>query len=369
MARKIKSLEEVSEEIRERIGEFKKFCPSNGYYRTTLRAGRRDIQLFESKIRADLSFTGTKQPISFGYFKSKKGYNTKYKNNKEFANHYGEYIAYIILKQLGKKACKVDLGQMEFRNPYSQKTFEVDGILSHYQLTQQEIFLPMKIAIEDYRAAHPKKYKELAEAGKASSEKNYTNIEIVLTVLEEYFRKSGQAHKIPEAKKRFFDMCIFDIKFANRDRHDENFGFRVDQYTGEIEFYHLFDNEQILGMQEDKKDVIKYLSGEREYKEFKVRELTSCIGIPCKNQKIDAMELLGYLLINYRNETLDSLEDIGRYQLSDLEELFRYFPQLSNEHKELAKKIFTERELEMSNIVKSFKQGQRKLDSDDEPSL
>lgn len=368
MARKVKSLEEVSEEIGETIGKFKKFNSANGYYRMSLRAGKRDIELRETKIRTNLNFRGAKQPISFGYFKSKKGYNTKYKNNKEYANHYGEYIAYIILKQLGKKACKVDIGQMEMKNPYSQKTFEVDGILSHFQLAQQEIFIPISVIIDDYKGAHPKKYRDLTERGKTSSEKNYTNVELILMAMEDYFKRNNQAHKIPEARKKFFNMCIFDIKFANRDRHEENFGFRVNQDTDEIEFYHLFDNEQILGMQENRADVEKYLSSEKDYERFKERELTSCIGTPASNQKIKPMELLRYLLVNYKTETMEALEDIGRYQLSDLEELLEYFPELSVEHKELAKKIFKEREKEIEDTVREFTEDKKKPE-DQEPSI
>lgn len=368
MTRKVKSLEEVSEEIGETIGEFKRFNSSNGYYRMSLRTGRRDIQLSEGKIRTGLSFKGAKQPISFGYFKSKTGYNTKYKNNKEFANHYGEYIAYIILKQLGKKACKVDIGRMEMKNPYSQKTFEVDGILSHFQLAQQEIFVPISVVIDNYRGAHPKKYRELTERGKTNSKENYTNVEIILMAMQDYFKRNNQTHKIPDARKEFFDMCIFDIKFANRDRHDENFGFRVDQDTDEIEFYHLFDDEQILGMQVNRPDVSKYLANENYYAKFKEQELTSCIGMPYFMKKVKPMDLLRYLLVHYKAETMESLEDIGRYQISHLEELLGYLPVLSNEHKEFAKKIFKEREKEIEDTVKAFTDDERNSKAE-EPSL
>lgn len=356
MSEKVRTLQEVSEEINEEIGKSKKFNVNNGFFRLSLRGTKNDIELKEGKIRANLSFKGTKQPISFGYFKSKKGYNSKYKNNKEYANHYGEYIAYIILKQLGKKTCKVDIGEMDIKNPYSKKTITVEGILSHFQLTQQEIFRPINVIVENYRAVHPRKYREATERGKTNSEKNYTNIEIVLNALEDFFRRNGQENKIPETRKKFFDMCIFDIRFANRDRHDENFGLRIDQVTDEAEFYHLFDNEQILGMQEDKKDVIKYLSNDKEYEKFKSRELTSCIGIPGMTQKIKPQELLEYLLEHYYDETMESLKDIGRYKLSNLEELMDTCTGLSDEHKEFAKKIFQERELEMLDTIKKFKQ-------------
>ncbi len=355
MSERVKSLKEVSEEIGEEIGKFKQFNAANGFFKMSLR-GEKDIKLYESKIRSNLSFKGTKQPISFGYFKSKAGYNGKYKNKKEYANHYGEYIAYIILKQLGKKACKVDIGELEIRNPYSSKPIQVEGILSHFQLSQEEIFQPINVIIEHYKDTHPKKYREMTPRGKTDKAENYTNVEIILSAIEEAFRKNGQEYKIPDARKKFFDMCIFDIKFANRDRHDENFGLRINQITDEMEFYHLFDNEQILGFQENKPDIVKYLdeSDYSQYEKFKIRELTSCIGVPNSVQKIDSQEFLMYLLENYPKEIADSLKDISRYKLKDLEELLSLFPNLSIEHKEFAKKIFVDREQEIARTVKTF---------------
>lgn len=368
MLEKIKSLSEVSKEISEEIGEVKKFDASNGYYRANMR-NRRDYELADTKIRSTLSFKGKKQPISFGYFKSKKGYNTKLKNNKEYANHYGEYIAYIILKQLGKKACKVDIGEMTIKNPYTNKDIPIEGILSHTQLSQAEIFKPINVVVEDYKARHSKKYRELTERGRTNSDKNYTNVEIVLEALEETLKNGKQESKIPEIRKSFFDMCIFDIKFANRDRHDENFGLKINQDTNEINFYHLFDNEQILGFQENKSDVTKYLSNDKEYQKFKKNQLTSCIGIPGKIQQIPSQELLRYLLENYYEEAMESLQDIQRYKLSDLQEIMGYFPKLSSEHKQLAKKIFTDRELEIKQTLDEYDKKQKLNTDNDEPSL
>ena len=136
--------------------------------------------------------------------------------------------------------------------------------------------------------------------------------------------------------------------------------------------YPLFDNEQILGLQENRADVQKYLSNEKEYEKFKKRELTSCIGFPGKTQKVMPNELLMYLLENYHDETVESLKDFERYQLSDLEEAMEVCtPGLSSEHKELAKRIFTEREKEINETLKTYEERHSKNthDDDDSPSL
>lgn len=351
---RIKSLKEVSEDINEEIGKQKKFTPANGFFKINLRGTTREIELKEEKVRANLNFKGTKQPISFGYFKSKKGYNSRYKNSKEFADHYGEYIAYIILKQLGKKACKVDIGELEAQHPHSGKTFIAEGTLSHYQLSHEENFKPISVIIQEFKIAHPKKYRELTPRGKTNSDQNYTNVELILEALEFTLKRNEQEEKIPQIRRKFFDMCAFDLRFANRDRHDENFGIKINQVTNEIDFYHLFDNEQILGFQENRPNVQKYLSNPKEYDKFKKRELTSCIGIPEKIQKIDPTELYAYLLENYNEEISTSMEDIGRYKLSNLNELMDKCEGLSEEHKEFARKIFTERQIELAATAKAY---------------
>ncbi len=363
MSDKIKSLEEVSKEINEEIGKKKSINTKDGYYVHNTRT-HKEFELIDSKIVTELTFKGTKQPISYGYFKSKMGYNSKYKNNKEYANHYGEYIAYIILKQLGKKVCKVDIGTRDIRHPFSNKTITVEGILSHHQLSIVEIFRSFNVSLNKYRGAHPKKFREATPRGKTNSDKNNTNIELILSALEYELESNGQKDAIPEMRKQFFDMCIFDLKFANRDRHDENFGLRINQDNGKIQFYHLFDNEQILGLQEEKKDVQKYLASDNEYQKFKNKELTSCIGIPGATNKITPQRLLNYLLENYYDETMNSLKDIGRYKLSDFEEVLELFPELSDEHKELAKKIFIEREIEIEQTVNDF-ENRRLKENDD----
>lgn len=350
----VKTLKQIRNELQEQLGVQKKFNPPNGYYFRTIRG--REISIEASKVHATIGFKRNKAVLSLGHFKSKKGYNSKLKNHKEYANHYAEYIGYLILKQLGKEACEVELGEIEVKNKYSNKIINVEGVLSHYQISQEENFRTLKEIVESYKNEYPKKYREMTQRGNTDSERNYVNVEIILKTLEELYIRNGQASGIPQMRKKFFDMCMYDLIFANRDRHDENFGLKVNQLTNEIDFYPLFDNEQILGMQENKEDVIKYLKNETEYKRFKQENLTSFIGVPEEVQTTKPTRLLEYLLENYYEETKDSLEDIGRYQISDLEEVLEVCSGLSNEHKEFAKKIFLERQQEIADTVNKVEQ-------------
>lgn len=364
MQRQIKTLQEVAQEINEEeIGKIQPFNRNTGYFVSTFRVGK-GFEFYDTKIRMKMNFRGTNQPNSFGYFKSKRGYNTKFKNNKQHANHYGEYISSIILKQLGKDACKVDLGVATIRHPYTNKDIELEGCLSHFQLTESQSMFNARVVIDSLKTSSPKRYRELTQRGKSDSEQNFTNIELVLEAFEHKFKSVGQPGKIPNVRKQIFDMCAFDLIYANRDRHDENFGIRVDQLTDNVDFYPLYDNEQILGFQEDKKDVINLLSNEKAFQRYKEENLTSCIGIPGKMQKIKATELLEYLLEKYPNEILDSIQDIRRYKLSDLEELMDSCDGLSTEHKQFAKKIYLDREREINEVIDKYKKKQERDDKE-----
>lgn len=366
MQRQIKTLQEVAQEINEEsIGKMQFFNRDTGYFVPTFRTGK-GFELFDSKVRLNMNFRGTNQLNSFGYFKSKRGYNSKLKNSKQHANHYGEYISSIILKQLGKSACKVDIGFATIKHPYTNKTIELEGCLSHFQLSETQSMFNAGIVIDAFKSASPRKYRELTQRGKSESEKNYTNIEIILEAFEHKFRSVGQPGKIPNIRKRIFDMCAFDLIYANRDRHDENFGIKVDQLTDDVEFYPLFDNEQILGFHEDRKDVAFLLSNEEAFEKYKEGNLTSCIGIPGKTHKIKPTELLEYLLEKYPDEILDSIQDIRRYKLSDLEELMDSCEGLSDEHKQFAKKIYLDREKEIDEVIDRYKKKQEKIDISNE---
>lgn len=353
MLKSVKTLKEVRKEIQEQLGVQKKLNPKNGYY--FYANGKREYGMHDTKVESTMCHKDD-HGLILAHFKSKKGYNSKLKNNKNFANHYAEYIAYLILKQLGKKVCKVDLGEIEIKNKYSNKIINIEGVLSQYEVTLEENFKELMVIVDSYKEEHPKKYKEMTTRGKTDSKDNYVNIEIILNTLEEYYKKNGQSDKIPQMRKEFFDMCMFDMIFANRDRSDDNFGVKVNQVTNEINFYPLFDNEQILGMQEEKADIVRYLSSEKEYQKFKKENLTSCIGIPGNPKKIEPTTLLKYLLEYYYEETMDSLNDIGRYTYQDLEEVLEVCPGLSEEHKAFAKKIYLERQQEINNTIKDFEQ-------------
>lgn len=330
--KKIKTLKEVGIEIGQVVGKFINLPEGNS---------KQNIRLFENKIRIELENA---------YFKSVRGYNTRYKLKKDSANHYGEYIAYIILKQLEKGVCRSELAKADIKHPYTDKNILVEGVLSHFDLEEDEVFLPATVFEEEYIRS------ELSPNEYSHSNSKFTNVELLLKSFEYKLKKEGQENKIPKIRKAFFDMCAFDMIFANRDRDAEDFGFRINEKTGEIDFYPLFDNEQILGMQETEEEVSKHLSSDDAFKLFKTKVLTSYMGIPSQPILVPFATLLEYLLENYENEILSSIADISRYTVSDLQEIMNMCDGLSEGHKTLAIKIYTERLKDINKIIENFKQ-------------
>lgn len=362
MKKKVKSLEEVRNEINEQLGVFKKFDKKSGFFissRTFVHSSgkvfyNREYDLVAEKLHSDLKIK-TLHGVITAFFKSKAGYNTKLINKREFAGHYGEYLSFLILKQLGKKVCKSDLGELEIMFPFSKKNKTIEGVLSYpaFDEINGEMFREYSTIVDDYRHTYPKKYQNLIGDANPSLDSNITNVEVILKVLEEYCRSNGQEEKFPQIKKDFFDMMIFDLKFANRDRHEGNFGLKILK-TGEIEFYPLFDNEQILGLQCEKKSAEAYVQEDTFVEKLKESDLGSYIGVPGDPQHANFSKTLKYLLEHYYEETKESLEDIGRYTYSHLEEVLEVCPGLSEPHKDLAKKIFKTREKEINEIVSEF---------------
>ena len=272
----VKTLEQVSEEIGEEIGAIKQLSPENGYYIVTFFG--KFYEKVASKIRMQFGFKGRNQSTSFGTFKTAKGYNSKYKNSHNYANHYGEYIASIILKQLGKKACKTDLAEASFVHPFTNKRSKIFGVLSHHQTNLNENVVLLNTVCEEYRKklkdGDEEAYRNCFPKPNSQSDINYANIEVILNSTLDFLIKNDQEEKFPDFRRKIINTCIFDMKFANRDRHDKNLGFKINQDNNDISFYHLFDNEQILGMQEDEKDVKRYLENPNSYEKFKDEQLT-----------------------------------------------------------------------------------------------
>lgn len=354
------SLEKVARLLHvDKLGEHVEFTPKNGFYEVTFREPR-NYQLKDGKIGKNLSLRDSDGSVTYGYFKSRASFNSRFKLTKRHGNHYGEYLASIILKQLDIPACRVDIGVYPFRHPYKQGAIiPVEGSLSHYQLKQADIFIPLSVIAQRYKSSNKKHYNALIgetyKPGASSSTAHYTNIEIILASIQSFLASENQESKINKVRQQIFDMCLFDLKFANRDRHDDNFGLKVNQDTGEINFYELFDNEQILGMQLQETLAQDALDNPKRFEDLKRRDFTSYIGYPGKPTATVPTELFSYLLQKYPKETIKAYKKVSRYSLEDLKKTMEVcLPDMPDAHRNLACKLFEDREREMAQVLEDY---------------
>jgi len=357
----IKTLNQVAKTLgTKKLGEYIDFTPANGYYDMTFR-GPKNYTLKDGKIGKNVSIKDTDGTISYAYFKSRASFSSRFKLSRKHGNHFGEYLGSIILEQLEMPACRVDIGVFPFKHPYKQGAIiPLEGSLSHYQLEQNENFVPLSVIAQLYRSSNKKQFSSLLGKKKNNevpsfSSGHFTNIEIILASMDEFLKRGDQEYKIPEIRKQLFRMILFDLKFANRDRHDENFGLKLDQDTGAIDFYGLFDNEQILGFQLSEPLAEDVANNDKKFDDYKRKEFTSYIGYPGKPVKVSSEDLFRYLLNNYPKETIEAYQYVSRYTLDNLEEAIdTCLPDVTEGHKKLACRLFEDREKEMAQVLEEY---------------
>lgn len=321
MIEKIKTLQEVSAEINEKIGDLKKFNIANGYYQANLR-NRRNIEVIDSKVRAKLSFKGAKQPISFGYFKSKRGYNSKYKNNKDYANHYGEFIGYVLALHSEVPVCKAELAHLSRYYPNIHKQInhgtpiEKDGCITYSSLENGKELEHGKTVIDI--AKYSREDREVRE-------KDNDDLEVVLDAIETRTRKFYKSIseypqdyielKIRENRSKAIQMMVYDCLYGNNDRHDENWAMERDD--SQIKMYPLYDNERVLGLYENQNFIEKALK-EQNVEEISEKVLFSRMKIPGeRNQHSSYKDVLNYLMNHYKTETIETLVKSLEYNTPD----------------------------------------------------
>lgn len=359
--RPIRTLAEVAKSLGvKKLGIPIDFITTNGYYDMTFR-GPKNYTLNDGKIGKNVSLREKDGSVSYAYFKSIATFSSRFKLTRRHGNNYGEYLASIILNQLDMPFCRVDIGTFPFKHPYKQDAIiPLEGSLSHYQLEQNENFVPLSVIAQIFRSSKKKQFSSLLGKSKQNpvsslSSGHFTNIDIILAAMDSFLTRGNQPNKIPFIRAYIFRMIMFDLKFVNRDRHDENFGLKVNQDTGEIDFYGLFDNEQILGFQLSEAMAKEVAENDKKFNEYKKKEFTSYIGLPDKPVKVSSEALFKYMLEHYPEETIDAYNYVSRYKFEDLQEAVEEcLPNISEGHKALAYRLFQDREKEMAQVLEEY---------------
>lgn len=235
-----------------------------------------------------------------GIWKPNLGIRRKdFKATKHSAAMYGEYIASLLCKKIGFQACDVEMLKRNIELPYSKsrRTVEVPGVISYIDLdvSKGEQLIQAISLLAWYKSEHNDEYIKIMNQSKEDSEKleycfsinnssNNNNIELIIPAFEAYLREKGNASEEQIAKMRqdLINMVVFDCRFGNPDRNDENYGLKVSKYG--VSLYPLFDNERILGFAEAVEDIEKY-SGAR-LQEHIDTDITSRMGISSQVEKL-----------------------------------------------------------------------------------
>ena len=126
-------------------------------------------------------------------------------------------------------------------------------------------------------------------------------------------------------KQDFIDMVVYDIKLLNPDRGLENWFIRQNKSTKAIDLYPMFDNEMILGFDDD----ISYSKT--------------------------------LLLNRYPIQTQNALDKFKNFDISNLYEILNSLPDLTENRKNFALKLFDCRSKSLEEIYKNNKKIQKEI--------
>lgn len=286
---------------------------------------------------------------------------------------YGEFIAHKILEKIGIESCDVDLLQRYMVNPRSTlgKGNFVPGVISYLDLAPGEVLKNASEVIYGFKEKHREKYKAIVDPLNQESDSSYrismenevqnNNIEVIIPAFMEEVRSfpGTTEEQVQEVKQKIIDMAMFDCRFANRDRHDDNYGLAILEGNKGIRFYPLFDNEYILGFSELTSDIPKYSAARLQ--EHLNRDLYSVMGVSSQPTKLLSSSLVSYLFTAYPEEAQKAYEKVMKFTEKDLLEIMEQCEGLPREHQAYAARIFRLRGRELEAIQQEY------IDSEGKP--
>lgn len=280
------------------------------------------------------------------------------------ASHYGEFIAYLLYKNIDLPVCKVDILKRNLPIPRSQsgKCVEVPGCISYKDLGDNEELVQAINILSWYKDEHYDEYVAIMDPLNQYDKDNYklsvhnennnNNVELIIPAFEAYVKERCQAteEECSQLRQSLIDMIVVDCKFANTDRNDENYGLAISKDNHR--FYPVFDNEYILGFSEFVEDIEKY-NGAR-LQEHIDKDLTSRMGISSQTTKLGYKSVMTYLFTTYPEEAKKSYEKIMQIKENDLNQLMEDCEGLDEVHKSYALRIFKERHRGFKYVKEEF---------------
>ena len=278
------------------------------------------------------------------------------KRVKTSAAMYGEFIAHLLQKKIGFPSCDVDILRRNIVLPFSKsgRKVEVPGCISYLDLKREnaEDLVQAINILAWYKMEHYDDYvKIMNPLGldiapndrllDVNNESNNNNIELIIPAFEAYAREVAGAseEKVTALRQDLINMVVFDCRFGNTDRNDENYGLAVS--LNDMRLYPSFDNEYFLGMSESVEEIEMYSAARLQ--EHIDKDLTSRMGVSSQVSKLGYQAMLTYLFTTYLEETKRAYEAITQIKEDDLLGIMHECEGLDEVHKDYALRIFRSR--------------------------
>lgn len=262
-----------------------------------------------------------KEKSASGLFKPKR---QEFGDKKVFCgNHYGEVMGYLLTLGTELPACKSELAHLSkyYENIHKERNHgtsqEKDGCITYSNLEQGEELEHGKNIVEFFTLHYSELFEMLS---KNDPKKDFAidNLEVILAAMEKRIREfyafksditdSKIEEKIILSRKRAIQMIVYDCLYGNNDRHDENWGLKINDE--DISLYPLYDNERVLGLYENQNVIEKALNSNAVDK-ISEKMLFSRMRVPGDKSKHSSYKnVLNYLIQNYNEETKVALDKI-----------------------------------------------------------
>lgn len=242
------------------------------------------------------------------------------------ANHYGEFMGYLLALNSEVPACKVELAHLSeyyesiHKMRHHATPEEKYGCISYSKLGKEQVLEPGEIIIDRFKIGNKEKYLEIIKNDKTYGAHN-DNIEVILAAIEfntrEYYTKVSEGvlqddieTKVKENRRRAIEMMVYDCVNGNNDRHDENWSMVTDISGNDFSLYPMYDNERVLGLYENQNTIEKAISDDN-IETSSEEILFSRMRVPGEqNRNSNYKDVLKYLLENYQMETELALNKI-----------------------------------------------------------
>lgn len=237
------------------------------------------------------------------------------------ANHYGEFMGYLLAENSGIPVCKAELAHLSKYYPNIHKEInngtpvEKDGCLTYSKLAPEDELEPGKTVIEYFSREYENRFKDLTinDINKVNAS---DNLEVMLSALEARIRKfyrdnnnqvssSTVDNIVKENRKKAIQMMVYDCLYGNNDRHDENWSLVRNKEN--VGLYELYDNERVLGLHENQNVITKAIN-DGNVDEISEKMLFSRMRVPGEKKVHSTYkDVLNYLMQNYKPETIEAV--------------------------------------------------------------